>query len=646
MAIRDLLLSALLLGSVASGCKLLNTSDDENVAGRGATAFDPYRGPDSGAIRLSLQHYNGCAILPTGEPIARAKDGQGNDVLKFSFDYPGDCETKAPPGMAVTPKPMVLLTETDYFVNQLTFMESARNLHQDPTNMSAIINWIRRESVFQHLDWTGVSVNTDEWVPSDDTPNPNAFLRRVVFGGARWMQDEGGDFKVEILDFEGNVRATQTYRRKDFFVENPASRHTQFGWEHRNIGPPKFPGDLEVHPVEPASPAYPPAIPYTYSFARYDAVMSMAPHQQLRIPRGLAGFGAIKVTWSQMPAKPFFFPVEFIRPEELEKTCYVDGDENKKVACTFGLEPVATLSTPANGKFFVPGEKVSYTLGAKDGAGNYLHPKDSFPTISEAMANKANGLTYLSFPHFVELMERDISATHKVAGPIQDLDAFHEMGDSPYFEDPIDAATVIHPAAILGTVIGGMDIRPPTTTSFTLPENAKPGTYVLLWKVHRFFRGERFSRMEAFFFPVGQEERTFYPGNVGNCQICHRGQLSLENVRHGLGVDHIEACKLCHDRDSFPVARVAAQSRLIHEIHMSSNKYPLAKNDCATCHLKKSSAIRPSLGTCASCHPAPHGGKYDSLATVSDLEEGGTFGNCANSCHVTSLPKGHIYPEQ
>ena len=57
----------------------------------------------------------------------------------------------------------------------------------------------------------------------------------------------------------------------------------------------------------------------------------------------------------------------------------------------------------------------------------------------------------------------------KVAGPIQDFGEFYEMGESPYFEAPIDAETIVHMAAISGTVIGGNAIRPPTTFRFTLP---------------------------------------------------------------------------------------------------------------------------------------------------------------------------------
>ncbi len=155
MSTRDVVLGAMLLGSVLTGCKLLNTSDDENIAGRGATAFDPYRGPDSGAIRLSLQMYNGCAYLPTGEPVAKTK-------LVYEYDYPSRDRSECPSWQIpdrVATEPMVLLTETDYFVNQLTFMQGVESRHNNPRDMASVIRWFREESDFAALDWTNIGTD-------------------------------------------------------------------------------------------------------------------------------------------------------------------------------------------------------------------------------------------------------------------------------------------------------------------------------------------------------------------------------------------------------------------------------------------------------------------------------------------------------
>ncbi len=405
------------------------------------------------------------------------------------------------------------------------------------------------------------------WTPADEVLNPNVFLHRVIFSGANWMNRLDDTFLVEVLDVDGNVRASQTHRRGEFLAENLASGHTQVAWDHRYIGAPKFPGDLEVHLPEPAGAGYPPPpTPKTYTYMRFDAVLSTAPQKTLRISRALAGDAVIRVTWSAMKDKPFHFPVRFVNQDTLPKTCLIDGDPNKLVACAFGLEPVATVSTPANGEFFVPGEKVSFTLGIKDGAGSYIHPKDSFPSFNDVLADKANGLNYFNALQAGVFMEKDNMTSAKVAGPLQDLNLYYEEGKAPFFQNSIEPMFMTHPAVAADALLGGRDVRPPTTWSFTLPKDAKPGTYGLYWKVVRNFHGERFSRGEAFYFPVGQPEPTSYPGEIGNCQICHRGQLSMENIRHGFGVDHVEGCVACHTRDNFPVAR-ASQFERHHPRH-------------------------------------------------------------------------------
>jgi hypothetical protein len=66
------------------------------------------------------------------------------------------------------------------------------------------------------------------------------------------------------------------------------------------------------------------------------------------------------------------------------------------------------------------------------------------------------------------------------------------------------------------------------------------------------------------------------PGRVGNCQLCHRGVIALDNVRHGLPVDFAEGCKTCHNRDE-PVGLKSVE--MIHKLHMGSPKYPSPKNE-------------------------------------------------------------------
>src|SRR5690606_19302317 len=114
-----------------------------------------------------------------------------------------------------------------------------------------------------------------------------------------------------------------------------------------------------------------------------------------------------------------------------------------------------------------------------------------------------------------------------------------------------------------------MMVNWPTRYEVTLPEDAQPGTYVAVLKVHRQFLGERTATTGTFPFQVGQATRTDYPSRVGNCQICHRSVLSMENLRHGMAGDDVEACKTCHSTVSSNV------NTMVHQIHMLSEKYPM-----------------------------------------------------------------------
>ncbi len=216
--------------------------------------------------------------------------------------------------------------------------------------------------------------------------------------------------------------------------------------------------------------------------------------------------------------------------------------------------------------------------------------------------------------------------------------------EPPYFVFPrFGASSYIELYGLTTITPDLVSAKPTTRVSVTLPPDAKPGTYEVILKGHRAFKGERVSRMNFFKFQVGQLEPTSYPNRVGNCQICHRGVLSLENVLHGAGVDDIEACKTCHDEKSQGALASDLPIR-IHNIHMQSRKYPLDKRDCTVCHLTRESATRPSAKSCGACHLQIHGADFFGLSFQEPEYTPNGFGNCANACHVTQLPSQHFLP--
>lgn len=607
-----------------AGCNLFNTLDGESAKGRGAAAHDPY-GVDSGAVRLGLQHYKGCAIMANGNPVQKGG---------APIPYPQNCATFNHPWVKTqNAPPMKLQTDTDYFLGKLTVMDDAVGLHTDFQNTGAAVRWFQEESLFSGLDWSGTAITRDRYLLAPDT---GVYIREVLYDNAQWTTQDYS-FLVEVLDSDGTPRAEQVYHRKDFLAETPISGHSRFAWQVEGVAPPLFQGDTELR-------TYPGYQPVYRTVARMDFGGSTNPFKTFKIARGLVGDGAIRVTWSLKPNDPLYFPVSFVSPEDVEPGCF-DGPQGElRVPCNFGLDPQITFSPPQNGKYYVPGETFDANIELRDGRGLLLHRPDALPSVNEYMRDQANGLLFYNSGAVDVFFERDTYAGVKVAGPLQRLKPNYSP-DNPdmYLELPATGPLSFMPQYFSDEILAGAaDIRVPTRQVITLPENAPAGTYVAVVKSHRQWMGERFAKTKAFFFQVGTDTETKYPNRVGNCQICHRGVLSLDNLMHGLSVDHIESCKTCHGNQAGEPNAFTAR---IHELHMYSPKFPLLKNDCSVCHLTRESAMRPSIHACNSCHPSIHGGEFFRMEKVIDGSPD-RFANCAQACHVNRPPTQHLYPSE
>jgi hypothetical protein len=237
--------------------------------------------------------------------------------------------------------------------------------------------------------------------------------------------------------------------------------------------------------------------------------------------------------------------------------------------------------------------------------------------------------------------EQDQIPVVSMAGPLHKMNVrSNALGKSPFLTSDFPWGLIDDVASL--RIMPGMFFSDVSTQIVKkLPADAEPGTYVVFLKFNRYFMGERTAKMTPYFIQVGQEEETSYPGKVGNCQICHRGVLSMDNLRHGLSVDHVEGCKACHNLDNDLFGRV---QETIHRLHMRSPKYRSAKNDCTVCHMTRDSTVRPSITTCMSCHPSVHGDRYFQ-ARFSPSGEINRFSNCAETCHGgAQAPKNHIIP--
>lgn len=631
------------LALFGSGCDLLQTTSNEDTLGRGTTVFDPYSG-NSPALRLGLHHYKGCATFGNGQMVAKGRS---------DIPYPPICESWDQvfmPGPTVPTQTIQLITGTPYFLGQLSLMDQLQDQLHSP---EAAVNWLRTESTFKTLDWANLGMLWDRTSAEPTDPKGSHHRRYVNFAGANWMLREW-TFEVEVFDENHNpvsrsvtgaaAESKVVYDRRDFLAENPASWHTNFGWTVVNQRAPLSPEDNAAASGDKGDPFHFLG-PYAIANARLELSGSTNPFKQFVVPEENAPSGRdgyIKVTWSEMPQFPFYFPVTFVARPDIAATCFDEAGAPK--ACDFGLDPDVAFSRPANEKFYEPGENMELKFAIKDNRGNLLHPPDNFMSWTEYKNGEANGMLYHDFSPTFILGSTEHYSQYRIVGPIQNMRPVYDWQQVPFSIGPSFGRHTIGVAQQIGYQFPGADdTRAPTRVSYTIPADAQPGTYVAYVKVHRQFMGERFSKTEAFKFQVGQEEKTNYPGRVGNCQICHRGVISLENVLHGLSVDHVEGCKGCHTHGTGP-ASVSPLLDTFHRIHMSSEKYPLPKRDCTVCHLTRESALRPSIQVCNTCHPSIHGGKFFEMEH--SKTEPNRFSNCAQACHADNPPSSHILPAE
>ncbi|WP_434345888.1 hypothetical protein ACN6A1_28855 [Myxococcus virescens] len=620
---KRLLLSVL---ACSAGCDVFNIGDAEGTRGRGARAFDPYSSSASGAISLSLLYFNGCAILPTGEPVSA-----GSLDLP---DYPATCEAMNRMGQQVPPSARFEVTPgVSYFIREFTAVDAVSDVHTDFKNQHAPSFWMRKESRFKDLDWSGVTVGRDEWTNDFDS----TFQRETYYENAAWMRSLDDTFLIEVLDADGAVRTSITYSRRDFMGEGATTGRTRASWLVADLARPRFPGDPEVSLLpDGTEPTYKTMVKASFSGATN-------PFKTLTMPQ-LSGEGLIRVTWSLLPLKPFLFPIVFTPEAERPATCYRLDESglatDEQVPCGFGLTQAVRVNRPANGSYFMPGDSVDFMVSLRDGDGNGLHPRNRMPSYNEYMGESSNGLAYFNEEMLLTYREASSSESgFKVVGPLQDLQVSRGSYTLPYFSFPLFSEPHFYLPPGSNLLAGGGDAQPPTHYTVTLPPNAKAGTYAILLKGHRTFMGERLNRLDPFFFQVGQAQPTTYPGRVGNCQVCHNGVNSLSNVHHGMSVDHVEACKTCHIEEGYGYL-----PDVIHRIHNSSRKYNQNKGDCTMCHLTRESTLWPSLMSCNGCHVASHGTEYFDLRFEPMQNTPNGYGNCAESCHVATPPAEHILP--
>jgi hypothetical protein len=172
--------------------------------------------------------------------------------------------------------------------------------------------------------------------------------------------------------------------------------------------------------------------------------------------------------------------------------------------------------------------------------------------------------------------------------------------------------------------------------TFTLPADAKPGTYIILFKIARQYLGQRLYRIfQTSFGVVSPNDPTYTPTEyvqkVGNCSVCHVGEAGLDKLRHFSPDKDDFTCVLCHNLPSSPAVTIT------HVLHFQSPYWPVRKNDCTLCHLTQGSNIRAARGICGSCHSEEKAGHGRTDVALYD-ECGGACHSHEQTAHVALPP--------
>lgn len=421
------------------------------------------------------------------------------------------------------------------------------------------------------LNWSGVAQVEEIWVPALD----GTFTRERYYRGARWMEQQS-TFRLRALDPSGNpigapwvVRAGRDNRLgavNDTFVRRFVARQSAFGCASV--------GDCSG------------SISYTAQ-ALVQLRDALDPAGDARaVP---AATHELRLLWNRLPQQ------EYVVQVERESAQEADYDYGFQVA----IEPA---SIPANGSYFEPGEPASFRMVFRDGQGNRLHAPGELPTYADYVnGDVESGLRYLDQSIqtrlYYALKHRESNLLFVLSGPTDKLRTPQTVVDPglfflpqvPFATPAVDGFTAVAqtvpPVAVVFGGLGDPTIwETPVSdvVTFTIPEDADPGTYIAAVKARRDYAGEALNRGATLDFQVGQTQPTQFTPET-QCSSCHNPQDRTDFATILHGIDDRRACFGCHS--SLGIEFDNALDIRVHTIHDRSDRFDANINDCSLCHV-------------------------------------------------------------
>jgi predicted CXXCH cytochrome family protein len=259
------------------------------------------------------------------------------------------------------------------------------------------------------------------------------------------------------------------------------------------------------------------------------------------------------------------------------------------------------LSSPANGRYFVPGEGFDFRISYRDGSGNRLHPIGSLPAYADfATDNIPSGMRYYDgfqeyLTLFYALKHREGNTLWSFSGPTDKVkNSRHVVSDFDFLflsGTQIPTATVAENGftayfdvvpSVFYTIDPVLSTLPVSDViHVNIPADAQPGTYTLTFKGRRDWGGEALNGAATLDIQVGQTKKSVFSPKTGKCNTCHENETGFGEILHR-NADR-RTCYGCHSPlESEPDH---ALDYRIHYIHTRSERVASDPSNCSMCHL-------------------------------------------------------------
>ncbi len=461
-------------------------------------------------------------------------------------------------------RPIDLVGDAPRFLQEIDITASVTSITDEG------IEPLIHASELSNLDWRGIHFVEEDW----RSPGDGTYTRQRFYRGARWMERTSA-FVAIPKDRRGHVAGEPML----FFAgEDDKMRAPDDGFVRR----------FEVRQITTGCQAIGDCSGATAFIAQGLVQVRQARHPKQRAAKIPPKATQLQLLWSEDVLA--------------QRTVQLTHSAPRDFPFGYGFEPsVQVLTPPANGRYYLPGDAVSFRLVFKDGAGHQLTPQGQLPTYAEFMAGTApSGLHYLDLTLnptlYYALKHREGNMLFALSGPTDKLkNPLDTIDISEFFQPQVTVASVASDGwsgvaeviPPLPEIIGGFqdpalweapnsDVR-----TLTIPSDAKPGTYIAAIKARREWGGEALNRGATVTIQVGSSRPTMFQAKTGHCNDCHTERSSLAVINHGLG--DRTACFGCHAPLSFEPDN--GLDFRVHFVHSRSDRFPGNVNDCSTCHL-------------------------------------------------------------